>query len=78
MEGSLHIPFNKMKITVKEIKSQDLKPGDLFSAAGELYWKAVERNDKRSIGEKVYIRTDEACPEDQNDVLINLIKIEND
>ena len=65
-----------MKITVREVKGKDLKPGDLFSTAGELYWKAVERNDKRSIGEKVYIRTDETCPEDQENVLINLIKIE--
>ena len=44
-----------MEIIVEPVKGKDLKPGELFSAAGDEYWQ--HRNPK-SIGEKVYIRTD--------------------
>ncbi len=43
-----------MKIKATPIKGQDLKPGDLFSTAGQDYW---DNPDPGSVGEKVYIRT---------------------
>ena len=51
-----------MRVQVKEVKVEDLEPGDLFSTAGEDYWDNL---DDGSVGEKVYIRTDVPCPEDQ-------------
>ena len=46
-----------MKIIATKIKGKDLKAGDLFSTASQLYWDNYNNN--HSIGEKVYIRTDE-------------------
>lgn len=48
-----------MKITAEEVKCEDLKPGDLFSTAGQSYWSHYE---PFSVGERVYIRTERACP----------------
>lgn len=62
-----------MKITVKKIKAKNLKPGDLFSRAGKLYWDNYSNN--KSIGEKVYIRTSEECPKDQEEVEIYKLTI---
>lgn len=45
----------KANIKVIPIKGRDLQPGDLFSSYGPDYWK--EALNKRSIGERVYIRT---------------------
>jgi hypothetical protein len=56
-----------MKIVTTRVKAKELNEGDLFSTAGELYWMSVERNDKHSVGEKVYIRTSEPCPPGQEE-----------
>lgn len=60
-----------MKIVATPIKSQDLKAGDLFSTAGPEYWD----REKASIGEKVYVRTETPCPEDQFDEAVFLLEI---
>ena len=62
-----------MKIKATPIKGKDLKPGDLFSTAGPLYWDDVK--DTYAIGEKVYIRTE--TPYDRaNDFNSTVYKIE--
>lgn len=52
-----------IRIIAKPIKAKDLKPGDLFSTAGPEYWSYM--GTRKSIGEKVYVRTDAADPVDQ-------------
>jgi hypothetical protein len=49
-----------LKFKCEKVKGRDLKPGDLFSTVGDLYWNLGR--DPETIGEKVYIRT-EAPPE---------------
>ena len=44
-----------MKLKAEKLTGKDLKPGDLFSSAGDDYWK---HTDPLSIGQRVYIRTD--------------------
>ena len=63
-----------MKIKATKIKGKDLKAGDLFSTADQLYWDNIES--KMSIGEKVYIRTNTPCPKDQANEEIFKIVIE--
>ncbi len=59
--GSLPDDYRKLagfiKIQTTEIIAKDLKPGDLFSTAGPEYW--LHFNETRSIGEKIYIRTNQ-------------------
>ncbi len=45
----------KIRITATKVRCRDLVPGDLFSGVGQEYWDKVDSSD--SIGEKVYIRT---------------------
>ena len=52
-----------MIVKATKIKAKDLKAGDLFSPLSPAYWK--HHNIKGSIGERVYIRTEEPCPVDQ-------------
>jgi hypothetical protein len=47
--------MSPMKIRAVEVTGRDLKPGDLFSTMGLLYWEYVDT--RESIGERVYIRT---------------------
>jgi hypothetical protein len=61
-----------MKILAEDITAKELLPGDLFSTATQFYW---DHRMIGSIGEKVYIRTDVPCPEDQLDVEICRITI---
>lgn len=63
-----------MRIKAIKIKGKDLKAGDLFSTASPLYWKYHKNN--HSIGEKVYIRTEEPCPKNQENEEIYKIVIE--
>jgi hypothetical protein len=49
-----------MNISVKKIKTSELKPGDLFSMLDEWYWDKF-LSDKHIVGHKVYIRTDNPC-----------------
>ncbi len=62
-------------IKVEEIKSQDLKPGDLFSNAEMVHWKSVNQRtgDILPLGEMVYIRTNAPTPEDQMD--LNMVRL---
>ena len=62
-----------MKITATQIKAKELKPGDLFSTAGQEYWDKMSFG---SLGEKVYIRTNTPTPIDQAEDEIYLITIE--
>jgi hypothetical protein len=62
-----------MKVIATPIKCKDLKPGDLFSTVDQIYWDAVK--DDRVVGERVYIRTNNPCPKDQEEDDINLIQI---
>ena len=64
-----------MKITATPITGKELKPGDLFSTAGQFYW---DHRDPASIGERVYLRTDAPCPRDQEDVVVHLVTVEVD
>ena len=54
-------------IRVIKVKSQDLKPGDLFSNAEMEHWESVNQRtgDILPLGEKVFIRTNAPTPEDQ-------------
>ena len=51
-----------MEIKTIECKGKELKAGDLFSTAGSLYWDKYKI--KKSIGEKVYIRTGQPLDDD--------------
>ena len=42
-------------VTATRVLASTLKPGDLFSTAGDKYWSTAL--DKGSVGECVYIRT---------------------
>ena len=64
-----------MKIVATKVRGEELKPGDLFSTADQLYW---DHYDPLSIGEKVYIRTEAPCPPDQKDDPIYRITIEEE
>lgn len=66
--------LNNMKIKATKIFGEDLKAGDLFSTANQTYWNNIKNN--LSIGEKVYIRTDEPCPKGQEKEEIYRITIE--
>ena len=54
-----------MTIQAIKIMAKDLQPGDLFSTAGPIYWSNIKSN--HSLGEKVYIRTEEPSPKDQDE-----------
>jgi hypothetical protein len=43
------------KVRATEVVAGDLRPGDLFSIAGQDYW-GMAMNDGLSLGQKVYIR----------------------
>ena len=43
-----------IKIKATKVRGIDLKPGDLFSTAGQDYW--LKAMDKGSVGERVFIR----------------------
>jgi len=65
-----------VKIVAIKVKAGDLEPGDLFSTGGQNYWDGVMQDIEDVVGERVYIRTDAPCPEDQADEDIYLIVIE--
>ena len=58
--------------TAEVVKAQDLRPGDLFSSQSVFYW---EHCGDISVGEKVFIRTNEPCPPDQVDEQITRITV---
>ena len=63
-----------MKILATPVRAMDLRPGDLFSTADQAYWDGIAAH--RSIGERVYIRTEEPCPEDQAGDVVQLIQVQ--
>ena len=64
-----------MRIKAMPVKSEDVKPGDLFSTADQFYW---DHYDPKSIGEKVYIRTEAPCPECDIGFVVHKIEIEKE
>jgi len=65
-----------MKIVATKVKAKDLKPGDLFSAAGQSHWDSAVGPNTTSVGEKVWIRTHVPCMRSQEDDEVYRIKIE--
>jgi len=61
-----------MKIIVTKVKGKDLKSGDLFTTANQEYW---DNRSPLALGEKVYIRTDMPCPENQKEEEIYRVDI---
>jgi len=63
-----------LQITATPVPAKELKPGDLFSTAGPLYWGSLK--ERASIGEKVYIRTDvpadRFCEDDPNAIVYRI------
>jgi len=68
------LPNKTMKVTAIKVKGKDLLPGDLFSRAGPYYWDYIDQ--KFTVGEQVYIRTNTPCPVDQEEEEIYKIEIE--
>lgn len=54
-----------MKVVATKVKCEELKPGDLFSNVDQHYWDLAMARNAASVGERVYIRTNALCPEDQ-------------
>lgn len=66
-----------MRIKATKVTGADLKPGDLFSTATPEYWDNID--DNHSIGERVYIRTNEPADSADDAALpIYRITIERD
>jgi len=61
-----------VKIKAELVTGRDLKPGELFSTAGQAYWDTAM--DKGSVGEAVYIRsnTSAALYLDANDTVYRI------
>lgn len=53
-----------MIILTKKMRGDELKPGDLFSTVGQEYWDTIKSN--KSVGERVYIRTEAVSPLGEN------------
>lgn len=64
-----------MKVSIKAIPivARDLQPGDLFSTEPQIYWDKMMIG--RGVGEMVYIRTNQPCP-DGDDVEFRCFKLE--
>ena len=66
-----------MKIVAVRCSGRNLKPGNLFSTVGPEYWDHIA--DRRSIGEKVWIRTDTpASDAPDEDILVYRIIVSQD
>ena len=61
-----------VKIKAELTTAHDLKPGELFSAAGPSYWDTAM--DTGSIGERVFIRTNTSASRapDANDTIYRI------
>lgn len=53
-----------MRIVAKVCYAGELEAGELFSTASQVEWD-IFASDHEAIGQKVYIRTNAPCPEDQ-------------
>lgn len=66
-----------MRIIAIAIKVKDLQPGDLFSSAGHEYWDNYDKS--LSIGEKVFIRTNNSpLDNSEDDTIVYKIMIIRD
>ncbi|MEE9401277.1 MAG: hypothetical protein V3V32_04580 [Dehalococcoidia bacterium] len=63
-----------MQLIATLVKGKDLKPGDLFSTADQAYWATVLG--RGTLGERVYIRTEEPCPESQREIEVYRITLD--
>ena len=64
----------KIKIMANKVKNRELVPGDLFSNIGPEYWKYGTVG---SIGEKVYIRTNNPINDSQEEEVYR-IEVKNE
>lgn len=64
-----------MKVIATKVCCKDLRPGDLFSTAGQDYWSFF---DPRSLGERAYIRTGAQCPPSQAEDEIFRLTVERE
>ena len=62
-----------MKIIATPCLGKDLKPGELFSTVGQAYWNTMEN--RKSIGEKVFVRTNNPCEKDDADYPLYRLEI---
>lgn len=62
-----------MKIVAEETTCDQVKPGELFSTAGQSYWSHYDPN---SIGQKLYVRTEAPCPQSEQGNIIYRITIQ--
>ena len=66
-----------MRVKAEKVTGRDLKPGDLFSTAGQDYWDIAMN--QGSVGERLYVRTKiDADRFDDADEPIYRITIERD
>lgn len=56
-----------MKIKAVATRLKDLKPGDLFSNAGQEYWDTIK---DQEIGTSVFIRSEKPTPEDDDAIAL--------
>lgn len=63
------------EIRTKKVKAQELKVGDLFSIEGEQYWTKALKGYDGQVGEKVYVRTEAPCPQEQKNQEVYKIEI---
>ena len=61
-----------MRFKTTQVKGSELNPGDLFSTMGQLYWNDANIKTHHSIGESVYIRTEESAPATANDTVYRI------
>ena len=54
-----------MKFKATKVKARELKPGDMFSTKGSEYWATADNDKPKSLGERVFLRTNIATPGDQ-------------
>lgn len=67
---------NNMKVKAIPVRVEHLKPGDLFSVAGPEYWDFID--DRESLGEKAYIRTNTPTPTDQKFIMVSRLEVERE
>jgi hypothetical protein len=58
-----------------EVRAEELQPGDLFSTAGSDYWNNAQGRDPKAIGERLYVRTEAPCPDDQRNEKVYRITV---
>lgn len=68
-----------MKVISRKVKCKHLKAGELFSTYDQAMWNALlehpDEDGRIALGQKVYVRTDAPCPDDQKEFDIYRIRI---